>query len=226
MADLMQEIVKNVIEGKPDKDSPLVPERMGEPGVKELTQQAIDEGRDVQEILDQGLLAGMGIVGVRFKAGDVFIPEVLISGQALKAGMNILKPLIVKRGIGVMSKVVIGTVKGDLHDLGKSLVSMMLEGVGFEVIDLGIDVPAEKFIEAVKQEKPQILGMSSLLTSTMPELLFVIETLKEEGLRDQVRIMVGGAPVTQSFADEIGADGYGADVISAVDKAKVLLGLT
>lgn len=225
MADLMQEISKNVIEARADKNSPFVKERVGQPGVKELTQQAIDEGIDIQEILNKGLLAGMDVVGVRFKTGEFFIPEVIISAQALKAGTDLLRPLLVKSGLKPISKVVIGTVKGDLHDVGKNLVAMMLEGARFDIINLGTDVPKEKFIEVVKQEKAQILGMSSLLTSTMVEMRPVLEALEKEGLRDQVKTMVGGAPVTQSFADQIGADGYAVDAISAAAKAKELLGL-
>jgi len=210
MADLMTEIAEKVIEGDPD-------------GVKELTQKAIDEQRDVEEILNKGLLAGMDVVGVRFRDGELFIPEVLVRANALGAGRDLLKPLIIKSGIKPIAKFVIGTVKGDIHEIGKSLVAMMLEGSGFEVVDLGTDVSAEKFVEAVKQEKPQILAMSSLLTTTMGEMGLVIETLKEEGLLDKVKTMVGGAPISQSFADEIGADGYASDGLSAAAKAKELL---
>jgi|TARA_Y100000031_G_C8222521_1_gene386665 5-methyltetrahydrofolate--homocysteine methyltransferase len=225
MPDLLQEIAGKVISGRADKNSPFPSEKVGEPGVKELTQKAIKEGIDLQEILNSGLLAGMNVVGARFKDGELFIPEVLVCGQALKAGMDVLKPIIVKSGLEPLAKFVIGTVKGDLHDIGKSLVSMMLQGAGFEVVDLGIDVPKEKFVAVVRQEKPQVLGISSLLTSTIPEMRQVIEILEEEGLRGQVKVMVGGAPVTDSYAAQIGADGYAPDAISAVVKAKELLSL-
>jgi 5-methyltetrahydrofolate--homocysteine methyltransferase len=225
MYDFLQEIARNVIEGRADKNSLFPSEKVGEPGVKELTQKAIEEGMDLQRILDSGLLAGMDVAGARFKDGELFIPEVLLCGQALKAGMDVLKPMIVQSGLKPFAKFVIGTVKGDLHDIGKNLVSMLLQGAGFEVIDLGIDVPKEDFVEALKREKPLMLGTSSLLSNTMPEMRQVIEILEEEGLRDQVKVMVGGAPVTDSYAEKIGADGYAPDAISAVLKAKELLGL-
>jgi len=164
------------------------------------------------------------VVGARLRDGELFIPEVVISAQALKTGRDVLRPLIVKSGIELLGKIIIGTAKGDIHYLGKDLVAMMLEGAGFEVINLGVDVSTEKFIEVVKQEKPQILGMSALVTSTMFGMRAVIEALEKNGLRDKVKTMVGGAPVTQSFADEIGADGYTVDAISAVVEAKELLG--
>jgi 5-methyltetrahydrofolate--homocysteine methyltransferase len=225
MMDILHEIERNVIEGRADKNSPFSSDKVGEPGIKELTQQAINKGIDPQEILNSGLLAGMNIVGDKFKKCELFIPEVLLCGQALKAGMDVVKPIMVKSGLKPFAKFVIGTVKGDLHDIGKSLVSMMLQGAGFEVIDLGTDVSKEKFTEVVKQEKPQILGTSSLLTSTMPEIRYVIDTLEEEGLRNKIKVMIGGAPVTESYAEQIGADGYAPDAISTVVRAKELLGL-
>jgi 5-methyltetrahydrofolate--homocysteine methyltransferase len=225
MVHLMKEIAQNVIEGRADKDSPYYPERIGQPGVKELVQRAIVQKIEVKTIINEGLLAGMNEVGARFKNGAMFIPEVVLSSQALKTGMEELKPLVIKSGLKTLSKVVIGTVKGDLHDVGKNLVKMMMEGAGFEVVDIGIDVSREKFIEAVMREKPQILGMSSLLTSTMAEMRPIIETLQEMGLSNQVKVMVGGAPVTQEYADKIDADGYALDAVRAVEKAKTLLGL-
>ena len=223
MFDLLQEIAKNVIEGRADKNAPFPSERATEPGVKELTQKAVNEGIRPQEILDSGLLGGMHVVGVKFRNGDLFIPEVLLCGQALKVGLDVLKPIIVNGGLKPFAKIVIGTVKGDLHDIGKNLVSMMLQGAGFDVIDLGTDVPKEKFVETVRREKPQILGMSSLLTTTMPGLKNVIEAMDKEGLRNQTKVMVGGAPVTESYAGQIGANGYAPDAVSAVVKAKEIL---
>jgi 5-methyltetrahydrofolate--homocysteine methyltransferase len=225
MTDLMQEIAAAVIDGRADRNSSGIKGQVGGPGVKELTQTAIDKGKNIREILNKGLLAGVDVVGEGFKAGDLFMPEVILCAQALRAGMDLLRPLIIKGGMKPIGKFVIGTVKGDIHDVGKSLVVMMLEGAGFEVIDLGIDVSKEKFIEVVKREKPEILGMSSLLTSTMGEMIPVINTLEKEGLRHLVKTMIGGAPVTQSFADQVGADGYAVDAMSAVAKAKELLGV-
>ena len=211
MADL-KEIAENLIQGKADK-------------VKELVKKAIDEGEDVQRILNEGLLAGMSVVGEKFKKNEFYVPEVLIAARAMKQGMEILKPLLSKEGVKGIGKVVLGTVKGDLHDIGKNLVGMMFEGAGFEVVDLGIDVPEDKFAQAVKENNPDILGMSALLTTTMPAMKDVISCLEKEGIRDKVKVMVGGAPVTQDYADEIGADGYAPDAASAVDKAKELLGV-
>lgn len=193
--------------------------------VAELVQRALDEGFSPQEVLNDGLIKGMNEVGVKFKANEIYVPEVLIAARAMKAGMEILRPKLVETGVEPVAKMVIGTVKGDLHDIGKNLVAMMMEGAGFQVIDLGIDVPAEKFIQAVKEHKPQLVGMSALLTTTMIQIRENIKAFKEAGIRDQVKIMVGGAPVTQKFADEVGADGYAPDAASAVDKAKELLGL-
>jgi 5-methyltetrahydrofolate--homocysteine methyltransferase len=225
MADLLNEIAENVILGRNDKTSPLVVEKEGQPGVKELTQQAIDEDMNVEDILNKGLLAGMDVVGTRFKNDEIFIPEVLVSAEALGAGMKLLKPLIVKSGLKPTSKVIIGTVKGDLHDIGKNLVGMMFQGAQFDVVDLGVDISTEQFIEAIKQENAQILGLSCLLTSSMPMLKKVIEGLEQAGLRDQIITMVGGAPLTQDYAEQVGADGFAEDAVLAVDKAKELLSL-
>jgi len=188
--------------------------------VATLTKQALDEGHTAQEVLNQGLLMGMDKVGKDFKADLLFLPEVLRSGKAMHAGMGILKPLLSESDSTTLGTFVIGTVKGDLHDIGKNLVGMMLSGVGMEVIDLGIDAPPAKFAEAVREHQPQIVGMSALLTTTMDEMKTTIEALEEVGLRDKVKIMVGGAPVTQEFAGKIGADAYAHDAISAVDLAK------
>ena len=193
------------------------------PKVKELVQQALDEKMAPEQVLTEGLLAGMEVVGRRFKANEIYIPEVLIAARAMHAGMDILKPLLSEKKDSASDLVAVGTVKGDLHDIGKNLVCMMLEGAGFEVLDLGIDVPKEKFVEAIKEKSPKVLGMSALLTTTMPAMKEAIDAISEAGLRDKVRIIIGGAPVTQNYSDEIGADGYAADAASAADKAKELL---
>jgi 5-methyltetrahydrofolate--homocysteine methyltransferase len=177
------------------------------------------------EILDEGLIKGMDVVGEKFKNGEFFIPEVLLAARVMHAGMDILKPALVSSGVEPVGKVVLGTVKGDLHDIGKNLVAMMLEGAGFEVIDLGIDVPPEKFVEAVRNDGACIRAMSALLTTTMTAMKTTLEALQEAGIRDDVMAMIGGAPVTQDYADEIGADGYARDAASAIDKAKKLMGI-
>ena len=189
--------------------------------VKELVQKAVDEKVTANDILQKGLIVGMGFIGERFKKNEVYVPEVLIAARAMKAGMEILKPLLVTAGIQPIGVVVLGTVKGDLHDIGKNLVGMMLEGAGFKVVDVGIDASAEKFINATKESKATVIAMSALLTTTMVAMKPAIDELRKAGIT--AKVMVGGAPVTQSFADEIGAQGYAADAASAVDKAKELL---
>ena len=184
------------------------------------TREALARGYSAADVLAKGLVAGMDIVGVDFRDGILFVPEVLMAANAMKAGMEILRPLLAETGAEQIGKLVIGTVKGDIHDIGKNLVSMMMEGAGFEVINLGINNDAEKFINAVKEHHPDILGMSALLTTTMPYMKVVVEALKEEGLRDSVFVMVGGAPVTENFAQTVGADAYGRDAAVAVDLAK------
>ena len=191
--------------------------------VSELVKQALNEGVTPKNILEEGLIHGMSIIGKQFKKNEVYVPEVLIAARAMHAGMDVLKPKLIESGVKNIGKVVMGTVQGDLHDIGKNLVEMMLEGAGFEVIDLGTDISTDKFVEAVKEHKPNIIGMSALLTTTMVNMVEVIKALDAEGLRDKVKIMVGGAPVTQNYADQIGADGYSPDASSAVDKAKVFL---
>jgi 5-methyltetrahydrofolate--homocysteine methyltransferase len=223
--ELLNKIMSNVIEGREDKNAPFPEEKVGEPGVKELTQQAVKQGMDVNEIINKGLLPGMKVVGEKFETGEYFLPDLLIAAKSLQAGMEVLKPLIVKSKVKPLGKAAIGTVKGDMHDMGKTLVKLMFEGAGFEVIDLGIDVPREKFINVVKEEEVQLLGMSSLLTTTMLEMGAVIDCLKEEGLRGKVKVMVGGAPVTEEFAEKIGADGYAIDAVRAVARAKELLAM-
>jgi 5-methyltetrahydrofolate--homocysteine methyltransferase len=193
--------------------------------VLELTKQALSENVAVEEIINNGLIAGMNVIGERFKKNEIFIPEVMISAHAMRTGMEILKPLFSSSNIETKGIVVIATVKGDVHDIGKNLVAMMFEGAGFKVIDLGIDIGPEKVVKAVNEQKPDILALSTLLTTTMDNMKKIIETLKTESLRDRVKIMIGGAAVNESYAHEIGADGYAKDASLAVDKAKELLGI-
>jgi 5-methyltetrahydrofolate--homocysteine methyltransferase len=192
------------------------------PQVKELVKDAINEGVSPGDILEKGMIAGMTVVGERFKKNEIYVPEVLIAARAMHAGMDELKPLLADSGIEPRGEFAIGTVKGDLHDIGKNLVMMMMEGAGFRVTDLGVDVTPEKFVQAVK-DGVQIIGMSALLTTTMPSMKATIDAIKASGLRDSIKIMVGGAPLTQTYADEIGADGYAPDAASAVDIANMLM---
>jgi corrinoid protein of di/trimethylamine methyltransferase len=187
--------------------------------VKELVQKAVDDGIEPQEILKKGLLSGMDVIGEKFKNNEIYVPDVLIAARAMNAGMEVLKPLIVAEGIKPTGTVVIGTVKGDLHDIGKNLVRMMMEGKGLRVIDLGVDVSAEKFVETAKEEGADIIACSALLTTTMVEMKKVVEVVNEAGLRDKVTIMIGGAPVTDNYCKSIGADIYTADAASAADEA-------
>ncbi len=189
--------------------------------VERLTQEALDKGRLAQDILNGGLIAGMSVIGERFKRNECFVPAVLLAARAMKAGMALLRPILTDTGIEFIGKVVLGTVKGDQHDIGKNLVGMMLEGAGFEVIDLGTDTTSEKFVETARDKKADIVGMSALLTTTMPNMKTTIEALKSAGLT--VKTMIGGALVTQRFADEINADGFGKDAAVAVEKAKELI---
>ena len=191
--------------------------------VKELVQQAIDEGIGAQAILENGLLAGMNVIGAKFRLGEAFVPEVLIAARAMNIGMALLKPLLVTAGVEATGKVVIGTVKGDLHDIGKNLVRMMMQGKGLEVIDLGADVSAEKFIQAINDHSADILALSAMLTTTMYEMKVVIDALKAAGIRDKVKVMVGGAPVTEGFRATIGADSYSVDAATASEIAIALI---
>jgi len=191
--------------------------------VKEITQKALWEKIEPKEILEQGLIKGMKVVGIKFKNNEIFLPEVLLASQAMYGGLELLQPKLIKSGVKAVGKVIIGTAKGDLHDIGKNLVAMMLRGGGFEVIDLGIDVPPEKFLKASQEHQPDIVGISALLTTTMIGMMDVITIFKKAGLRNKIKVMVGGAPVTQEFANEIGADVYAPDAASAVDKARELL---
>jgi 5-methyltetrahydrofolate--homocysteine methyltransferase len=186
-----------------------------------ITKEAIGEGMSPKNILNDGLIAGMNVIGARFKNNEVYIPEVLISARAMKMAMEVLAPKLAEAGVKPIAKVMIGTVQGDLHDIGKNLVVMMLKGAGFEVVDLGVDVTAEKFVEHAKSTGARIVGMSALLTTTMPAMEKVVKALKDSGCK--VKTMIGGAPVTKSYADKIGADGYAADAATAVDVAKALL---
>ena len=191
--------------------------------VKELVQQAIDQGLSAQEILEDGLLTGMNIIGAKFKANEVFVPEVLVAARAMNMGSALLKPLLAESGVKATGKVCIGTVKGDLHDIGKNLVKMMLEGKGLDVIDLGVDVSPQQFIDTAKNEGCQIICCSALLTTTMGVMGEVVQAAKDAGIRDSVKIMVGGAPVTEAFCQQIGADKYTPDATTAADAAVALL---
>jgi len=187
--------------------------------VTELVQQAIDEGMSAQEILEGGLMHGMGIIGGKFKRNEVFVPEVLIAARAMNAGTALLKPLLIDDGVKATGVVIMGTVKGDLHDIGKNLVTMMMEGKGLNVIDLGTDVAAEKFAEAAHKENADIIACSALLTTTMNQMKNVVKAVEEAGIREQVKIMVGGAPVTESFCENIGANKYSPDAATAAEDA-------
>jgi 5-methyltetrahydrofolate--homocysteine methyltransferase len=191
--------------------------------VDKLTRQALDDGLEALEVMDFGLISGMGIVGVKFRQNFIFVPEVLACARAMKAGMAHIEPILSASGIKPIAKVIMGTVKGDLHDIGKNLCIMMLRGSGFEVIDLGVDTSPDRFIEAVEEHGAPLLGMSALLTTTMPNMGKTIEAFIDADLRDSVKIMVGGAPVTQEFADDMGADGYGKDAMACVALAKQLM---
>ena len=211
MSDILKQIVEKLYDGEDD-------------AVAKLTQKALDEGMTPEEVLNDGLLAGMDRVGVDFRDGELFVPEVLIAARAMHAGMDVLRPLLAESDVASAGKVVLGTVKGDLHDIGKNMVGMMLEGAGFEVVDLGIDISPDKFIEAVKTEQPDLVGMSALLTTTMPSMKHTIDALVEAGLREKVKVMIGGAPVTQALAREIEADGYAPDAALAIELARSLVG--
>jgi 5-methyltetrahydrofolate--homocysteine methyltransferase len=209
---LIDEIRQAVIEGKPPKV--VVPK----------VEQALQEGIDANTILQNGLIDAMAEVGRMFEEGEYFVPEMLVAARAMAAGLALLRPQLVAQGVEPLGKIAIGTVKGDLHDIGKSLVAMMLEGAGFEIMDMGVDSPPEKFVAAI-QNGAQVVAMSALLTTTMPNMKNTIEAIKQAGLRDKVKVMIGGAPVTESYAKEIGADGYAPDASAAVRKAKQLLGI-
>lgn len=193
--------------------------------IEKLVKQAVEEKLLLKDILSKGLIAGMDVVGKKFKANDIFVPEVLLAAKAMQAGMKVLEPLLIKEDIRPAAKIAIGTVKGDLHDIGKNLVAMMFKGAGLDVLDFGIDVPPERFVNAVKNDGVQIVAMSALLTTSMPSMKKTMQALEAAGVLSKVKTMIGGAPVTQEYADEIKADGYAQDAASAVDKAKELLGI-
>jgi len=195
------------------------------PAAVSETQKALDAGSTVQDILDNGLIATMDAVGENFSKGVIFVPQMLRSAKTMQECMKLLQPLFKEGDVAAKGKVLIGTVKGDLHDIGKNLVSMMLEGAGFTITDLGVDVPPEKFVQKVQEVEPHIVAMSALLSTTMPSMPLTIEAMKKAGVRERGKVMIGGAPVTQKYADEIKADAYASDAGSAVNKAKQLLGL-
>ena len=208
--EILEQIAEQLIVGKADN-------------VRELVQKAIDDGISPGDVLNNGMIAGMGVVGRRFKANEVYVPEVLIAARAMKAGSEILKPLLVESGVEPLGKVVLGTVKGDLHDIGKNLVGMMLEGAGFEVLDEGVDLSVDRFITAAKDNSAEIIAASALLTTTMTGMKDLVEAVKASDIGDKVKVIIGGAPVTQAYCDEIGADGYAADAASAADLAKTFI---
>jgi 5-methyltetrahydrofolate--homocysteine methyltransferase len=211
MSELLGKMAESLIAGKIDE-------------VVDLTKEALDGGAAPADILDQGLLAGMDVVGQRFKAEEMFIPGVLRCAKCMHGAMEILRPLLAETGAESIGTLIIGTVKGDLHDIGKNLVGMMFEGAGFNVVDIGIDKEPQVFVDAIKEHNAKLIGMSALLTTTMPKMGETIKAIKEAGVRDQVKILVGGAPITAAFAEEIGADGYASNAASAVDKGKELMG--
>jgi 5-methyltetrahydrofolate--homocysteine methyltransferase len=211
MSVLLERIAEDLYHGRAEK-------------VAEATREALDGGVGPGEILNGALVAGMDNVGRDFKANVLYVPEVLVAARAMHAAMDILRPLLVESDVPSAGKFMIGTVRGDLHDIGKNLVAMMMEGGGYEIIDLGVDVSPEQFVEAVKEQKPDLVGMSALLTTTMPAMKETIEALKAAAVLESVKVMVGGAPLTQDYADEIGADGYAADAASAVSVARELVG--
>ncbi len=206
----MQDIAAALIEGENDT-------------VDRLTRAALDDGIEALEIMDDGLIAGMGVVGIKFRENFIFVPEVLACARAMKAGMVHIEPILSASGVEPLGRVIMGTVKGDLHDIGKNLCIMMLRGSGFVVVDLGVDTSADEFIDAIEEHEATLMGMSALLTTTMPNMGKTIEAFIDADLRDDVKIMVGGAPVTQEFADDMGADGYGKDALACVELAKTLL---
>ena len=209
------ELLKRIAEGVVGGD---------EKQVAQLTGQAIEQSTSPKLILDDGLIAGMNVVGRRFKEHEIFLPDVLLAARAMYAGMDLLKPLLVRDGIPSQGKVVLGTIQGDLHDIGKNLVAIMLKGAGFEIIDLGNDVAPERFVETAKAQGAKVIGMSALLTTTMVKMRDVVELLEQQKLAGKIKTIVGGAPVSEAFAHEIGADAHGFDAASAVERVKILVG--
>jgi 5-methyltetrahydrofolate--homocysteine methyltransferase len=209
------ELLKRIAEGVVGGD---------EKQVAQLTGQAIEQSTSPKLILDDGLIAGMNVVGRRFKEHEIFLPDVLLAARAMYAGMDLLKPLLVRDGIPSQGKVVLGTIQGDLHDIGKNLVAIMLKGAGFEIIDLGNDVAPQRFVQAAKDQGAKVIGMSALLTTTMVKMRDVVELLEQQKLAGKIKTIVGGAPVSEAFAHEIGADAHGFDAASAVERVKILVG--
>jgi len=221
--DTISLIQENVIQGRVTRDDEGMDEGMvGQPGVTELVEKALASGLSIKDIITKGLSGGMNIVGQKFEAGKYFIPDMLASAQAVGAAMEILEPYLAGSGINAKGKIIVATLKDDLHDIGKNIVSILLRGAGYTVKDLGNNVDIQVIVDAVREEKPQFLGLSALLTSTMARMADVIQMLEENGLRDQVKIVVGGAPVSEEFAKSIGADGYGADGFQAVAVVEAL----
>jgi len=211
MSEIFEQLSTSVLEGDAEK-------------AETLTKQAVADGIPANEILNKGLVVGMAEVGERFKRGDMFVPEVLMSAEAMHAGQEVLRPLLAESESDRVGKILLGTVKGDLHDIGKNLVGMMCEGSGFDVIDLGFNVDPEVFVEAIKEHQPDIVGMSAMLTTTMRAMGYTIKAIEEAGLRDRVKVIVGGAPVDEEFSQRIGADGYGSNAVSGPELAKSLMG--
>jgi corrinoid protein of di/trimethylamine methyltransferase len=210
MTDILETIKETVVSGKFRE-------------IEAQVQKAIDDGIDLNRIINEALISAMDVVGKRFAEGDIYVPEMLVSARTMKLGLELIKPILGSVEAENQGTILIGTVKGDLHDIGKNLVTMMLEGAGFKVVDLGVDVKIDNLMETLKREKADILGLSALLTTTMPEMQKVIEALQSEGLRDRVKVLVGGAPIDQKFAEQIGADGYGEDAVEAVQLARQLV---
>lgn len=217
---LIEQIKESIIKGHSEASSPFPPDMAGQPGVKELVQKAIDEGIEIDSVVNDGMIAGMEIVGDRFTAGEIYVPEMLISAQAMKAGMALLEPLLAEKKTSKKGTFIIGTVQGDMHDIGKNLVGIMLEGGGYEVVDLGIDAAPSKFIDAAQKYPKAVIGMSALLTTTMENMRLTINALRESGCNNKV--IIGGAAVSQKFSDDIGADGYAREAPQAVPLVKQL----
>jgi 5-methyltetrahydrofolate--homocysteine methyltransferase len=211
MSRIYERIATAIIEGDAD-------------GTAKLAERGLKQGLAAKDILDNGMVVGMGEVGVRFRAGDMFVPEVLMSADAMQSGLNVLRPELIAAGVKLIGKVLMGTVKGDLHDIGKNLVNMMCEGAGFEIVDIGFNADPELFIEGIKEHQPDVVGMSAMLTTTMRAMAHTIKAIEEAGLRDQVKIMVGGAPVDAAFAERIGADGYGSNAPAGTELARKFVG--
>lgn len=223
MSEILDKLGECVEAGKVNAKAPFPPHLKGQPGADELCREALAAGVPPEDILNKALIPAMGRIGEKFSRGDAFVPEMLLAARAMSAAMVHMRPFFTSGQVKRKGIVVIGTVTGDLHDIGKNLVAMMIEGAGFEVVDLGVDIPAARFVSAVRESRPQIVGLSALLTTTMPAMKTTLEALDAAGLRSEVKVMVGGAPVTQRYADSVGADGYGETATAAVDVARRLI---